>query len=79
METALNIKNRRQRIEYLYDRACDIVDEYNNKNGIICHYSAEGITDAVLYVISKVPKAVQQKICHANCSIVIICAANMCL
>ena len=45
METALNIKNRRQRIEYLYDRACDIVDEYNNKNGIICHYSAEGICE----------------------------------
>ena len=43
--TALNIKNRRKRIEYLFDRACDIIDAHNEAEGIICHYNADGICE----------------------------------
>jgi hypothetical protein len=44
-ERALNLKNRRKRITYLYDRVCDIIDQYNAEQGITCHYSAEGICE----------------------------------
>ena len=42
---ALNIKNRRKRITFLYDRACDIIDKYNEENRISCRYNSEGICE----------------------------------
>lgn len=45
LQEALNIKNRRKRISFLYDRACDIIDEYNAKHGVSCCYSSEGICE----------------------------------
>lgn len=35
---ALNIKNRYKRIQYIYDAACDLIDQYNKKNGIQCQF-----------------------------------------
>ncbi len=35
---ALNIKKRMERISFIYDRACDIIDEYNKEKGICCNY-----------------------------------------
>ena len=31
---ALNIKSRRKRTEYIHDRACDIIDAYNEEKGL---------------------------------------------
>ncbi len=45
LSKALNIKNRRKRITYIYDRACDIIDSYNEKNGICCRYNDQGICE----------------------------------
>ena len=39
IETALNIKSRKRRIEYIYDRGCDIVDRFNEENGAVCRFS----------------------------------------
>ena len=36
---ALNMKRRRERIRYIYDRACEYVDRYNAENGIFCAFS----------------------------------------
>ncbi len=44
-ETALNLKNRRKRMTFLFDRACDIIDRYNEENGITCSYNSEGICE----------------------------------
>lgn len=44
-QTALNIKNRRKRIVYLYERCCEIIDRYNSEHCITCRYSAEGICE----------------------------------
>ncbi|MCR5118864.1 MAG: hypothetical protein K6B44_04505 [Lachnospiraceae bacterium] len=44
-ETALNLKNRRKRITFLFDRACDIIDKYNEENGISCCYNSEGFCE----------------------------------
>ena len=35
---ALNMKKRRERVSFVYDRACDYIDRYNEENGIICAY-----------------------------------------
>ena len=35
---AIAIRSRRKRICYIYDNACDLIDEYNDKNGIICSF-----------------------------------------
>ena len=44
-ETALNLKNRKKRITFLHDRICDIIDQYNAANGIVCHYNSDGICE----------------------------------
>ena len=38
IEAALNIKGRRARVVFLHDRASDIIDEYNEAQGIYCKY-----------------------------------------
>ena len=36
---ALNLKKRRERVSYVYDRACDFGDRYNEENGIVCAFT----------------------------------------
>ncbi len=45
LQKALNIKGKHRRIEFIYDRSCDIIDEYNEEHGNICHYSEDGICE----------------------------------
>lgn len=42
---ALNIKNRQKRIEYIYDTACSLVDDYNAEHGIRCVFSENTCPD----------------------------------
>ena len=35
---ALNIKSRIKRINYIYDKSCEIIDNYNKKNSIDCEF-----------------------------------------
>ena len=44
-QEALNLKGRKKRMTFLYDRACDIIDAYNEKNRISCRYNEDGICE----------------------------------
>lgn len=35
---ALNIKNKKKRINFVYDKACEYIDDYNNKQEISCEF-----------------------------------------
>lgn len=35
---AVLMTNRKERIQYIYDSACDKIDEYNEKHNIICEF-----------------------------------------
>ena len=45
LNQALNLKNRKKRMTFLFDRACDIIDAYNEANGISCRYNGGGICE----------------------------------
>ena len=38
MVKALSIRSRRKRLEYIYDYACDKIDNYNVEKGLMCHF-----------------------------------------
>lgn len=46
---AVFIKNRKERITYIYDNACERIDKYNEDNGLICKFKETGRCEGANY------------------------------